>query len=180
MLQREEIKRNIDNFIKAKEQALIKLKKANLPIPDKPQNSETLFQEWEELKRKYGGVAEIPYHILGDFLDKWASMLAYARWAEANAEINMITSREIRDTVKKQLYNLQDGGREAKDAAVYCESIYLEWERKYLEDLTLYTMIQALREGYEQKIAAISREITRRTDEFKDNRRSINVFERRW
>ena len=175
MLQREDIKRNIDTFIKTKEQALYKLKKANFPIPDKPQNSETLFQEWDELKKRYGSVADIPYHTLGDFLDRWASMLAYARWAESNAEINMITSREIRDTVKKQLYNLQDGGREAKDAAVYNENIYLEWERKYLEDTTLYSMIVSLREGYEQKMSAISREITRRGDDFKDSRRSSNI-----
>lgn len=171
---KQEIEINIQSFISSKK-VYQKIVNTNLPIPPKPPNSETLFQEWDQIKAKYGTIAEVPYHVLGNYLDRWASLIAYARWAEASADINQATSREIRDVVKKQLYSLQEGSRETKDALVYTEDLYIKWEKQYIEDLTTYIMVKALREGYEQRMNAISREITRRGDDFKDVNRSCNI-----
>lgn len=143
-----------------------KLKRAGLPIPSKPKEvveNIDLFSEWEIIKNKHGGIANIPFNDLGSWLDKWSAMAAYARWTEAVADIKQTTSREVRDTVKKQLYTLQEGGREIRDAMVHVESLYIEWQNKFVEDSALYTAVKGLREGYEFRQAAISREITRRT-----------------
>ena len=60
-----------------------KLKRAGLIIPPKPRDAVEgidLFTEWENMKKKYGGVANIPFTELGEFLDRWTAMIAYARW----------------------------------------------------------------------------------------------------
>lgn len=154
-----------------------KLVKAGLFTPVKPAdavNNKDLFAEWERMKQNFGGIANIPFHELGEYLDRWTQMIAYARWVEAVADIDQATAREIRDTVRKQLYTIQEGGREMKDAAVCIEPTYIELEQRYMETLATYTAIRALREGYEQRASAISREITRRSNDLVDSRRAIN------
>ncbi|SNS21026.1 hypothetical protein SAMN05446037_100637 [Anaerovirgula multivorans] len=154
-----------------------KVQKAGLPIPPKPvelAEGVNIFTEWEKVKKQHGGMANIPFHILGDFLDRWTSVLAYARWCEAITDIDQASAREIRDTVKQQLYTLQDGGREIRSAEVCTEPIYREWEKKYTESLTLMLATKALREGYEQRVFALSRELTRRGNDVIDIRRGDN------
>src|SRR5690606_7291568 len=110
---REQIKEGIEQFAIRKE-TKSKLKKAGLPIPPKPEDvveGRDIFTEWENVKKKYGGISNIPFNELGDFLDRWAGLASYARWVEAVADIDQTTSREIRDTVKKQLYTIQEGSR---------------------------------------------------------------------
>lgn len=161
----------------SKEAWQARLKRAGLPVPPKPKDAVegvNLFSEWEELRNRYGGVSNIPYGELGDFLDRWSAMISYARWVEAVADIEQATAREIRDTIKKQLYTLQDGSREVRDALVHMEPLYQEWEAKYTETLTSYIAIKALREGYEHRVNAISREITRRGSDETDTRRAAN------
>lgn len=148
--------------------------KAGLPVPPQPDNSELLYAEWENVKKKYGSVANIPFNELGSFLDKWTGLVSYARWVEAIADIDTSTAREIRDTIKKQLYTIQEGGRELRDAKVATEPLYIEWERKFTESSSMYTATRALREGYEIRANAISREITRRGNDMNDTRRTIN------
>lgn len=154
-----------------------KLKRAGLIIPPKPRDAVEgidLFTEWENMKKKYGGVANIPFTELGEFLDRWTAMIAYARWAEAVADIDQQSAREIRDTISKQLYTIQEGGRELRAAMVATEPLYIKWEREFTEKQALYTAIKGLREGYEQRANAISREITRRSSDQLDTRRAIN------
>ncbi len=175
-MNRVEIERGIEDF-KTREITMAKLKKAGLPIPSRPADAAEgvdLFAEWESLKKKYGGIASIPYPELGDFLDRWTQMLSYARWVEAVADIDQCTAREIRDTIKKQLYCLQEGGRELKDAAVHMEPMYVEWEKRYVENLSTFILSEALREGYEYRSGAISREISRRGQDQLDTRRGLN------
>lgn len=165
VMTREEIQANLDNF-KVFNTTIEKIKKAKLLIPTKPTFTDgDLFQEWEELKRKYGGIANIPYEELGEFLDKWTAFIAYARWCEAIADLEAQTAKEARDTVKNQLYVLQDGSREMKAAQVATEELYLKLEKEYVEKQALYIALKGLREGYEQRATAISREITRRIAE---------------
>jgi len=173
---REDVEKVINEFA-VREVTMAKIRKAGLPIPPKPDdavNGVDLFTEWENMKRRYGGVANIPYHELGDFLDRWTQMVSYSRWVEAVADIDQATAREIRDTIKKQLYTLQEGTREIRDAKVYTEPLYLEWEQRYVESLSMYTSVRALREGYEHRVNAISREITRRGSDNLDTRRNLN------
>lgn len=173
---RQEIERGVSQYI-TREVTMNKIRRAGLPVPPKPEdatNGTDLFSEWDALRRRYGGTANIPYNELGDFLDRWTAMIAYARWVEAVADIDRATAEEIRDTVKKQLYTIQEGNREMRDASVYTEPLFIEWERKYTEALSMYTATRALREGYEHRAAAISREITRRGDDLQDTRRGIN------
>lgn len=148
--------------------------KAGLPIPPKPENAENLYNEWDVIKRKHGGIANIPHNELGDFLDKWTGLVSYARWVEAIADVDTATAREIRDTVKNQLYSLQDGSRELRAATVCNEPLYREWEKRFTEAHAMYTATRALREGYEIRANAISREITRRGHDVFDTRRGMN------
>lgn len=175
-MSRQEINQGVQDFV-VREKTMAKLKKAGLPQPPKPQDISDgvdIFGEWETLKKRHGGLSNIPHNVLGDFLDKWTGMVSYARWVEAVSDIDQATSREIRDTVKKQLYCLQEGGREIRDARVHVEPLYTEWEQKYTENLSMYIATKALREGYEHRANAISREITRRGNDMTDNRRSMN------
>ena len=176
VLDKKQIEQNIQNHV-TYEEAMAKIKRAGLFIPKKPLDiikGVDLFVEWENVKSKYGGVANIPFFDLGDFLDRWTNMIAYARWTEAIADVEQATAREIKDNIKKQIYTLQEGNREIRDALVYCEPLYVEWQIKFNESYTRYTLIKALREGYEQRAAAISREITRRSSDVIDTRRIIN------
>ncbi len=136
-----------------------------LIIPPRPTNSEDLFKEWESFKNKYKGLGDMPYSALGDFLDRWASLIAYALWVEAAADTEYRTAREIRDTVKNQLYTLQEGGREIRAATVSTEELYIKWQTKCIEKEAIYIAIRSLREGYEHRASSISREITRRNSE---------------
>lgn len=151
--------------------------KAGLPVPPKPDDAVKgidLFTEWERMKGRYGGVANIPFSDLGDFLDRWTTMISYARWVEAVADIDQATAREVRDTIKKQLYTVQDGSREIRDASVHIEPIYISWVHKYVDNLSMWISVKALREGYEHRANAISREITRRGADVVDTRRGMN------
>ena len=173
---RDDIEKGIEELEVFKKTA-DKLKRAGLIIPQKPQDAVQgidLFAEWERMKRQYGGVANIPFAELGEFLDRWTAMIAYARWTEAIADIDQQSSREIRDTVQKQLYTVQDGGREIRAAMVATEPIYIKWENEFTEKIALFTAIRGLREGYEQRANAISREITRRGNDQLDTRRMVN------
>jgi hypothetical protein len=172
-MNRHEIEQEIKQY-QVREQTKANQEKAGLPIPPKPDNAENLYIEWENIKKKYGGMANIPFSELGDFLDRWTGLVSYARWVEAIADIDLATAREIRDTIKKQLYTLQEGGREIRDALVHNEPLYREWEKKFTEANAMYIATKALREGYEVRANAISREITRRTMDMQDNRRAIN------
>jgi hypothetical protein len=150
------------------------IQKAGLPVPTRPSENGDLFAEWETVKQRYGGMANIPFSELGDFLDRWTGMVAYARWTEAVADIDQTAAVEIRDTIRDQLYTLQDGGREIRSALVATESLYREWEGKYVEATAMYKAVRGLRESYEQRLNSISREITRRGSDVVDSRRAMN------
>lgn len=154
-----------------------KVERAGLIIPEKPldaNNKTNLFTEWTQMKSKYGGIGNIPFNELGEFLDRWTALISYTRWVEAVADIEQQSAREIRDTVKKQLYVNQDGNREMKDALVHTDDTFISLEKDYNEKLALYVAIKGLREGYETRSNAISREITRRTQDTGDLRRGGN------
>lgn len=173
---RQHIEQGIENFT-SRESTKSKIAKAGLPVPPKPEdavNGVNLFTEWEQMKRRYGGVANVPFSELGDFLDRWTTMISYARYCEALADIDQATAREIRDTIKKQLYTIQEGSRELRDAAVHTEPVYIEWEQTYTQNLATFITFRALREGYEHRANAISREITRRGNDNLDTRRQLN------
>ena len=173
---RNEIEHGIEKMVQSSKVAT-KLQTAGLPLPSKPAYTESrinIFDEWETLKKTYGGIGNIPFDDLGNYLDKWTALVSYARWTEAIADIKQTSSKEIRDTVEKQLYTLQDGGRELRAASVHTEPIYIEWENKYIEDNTYYISIKGLREAYEHRANEISREITRRASEVDNTRRSYN------
>lgn len=175
-MNRADIHSEVEDYA-VREVTMSKLKKAGLPLPPKPQEKAEgvdIFTEWEVMKKQYGGIANVPSHALGKYLDEWTSMVSYARWVEAIADIDQATAREIRDTVKKQLYTVQEGSRELRDALVHTEELYREWEQKYVESLTMLIAVKGLREGYEYRSNAISREITRRGGDLADTRRNDN------
>jgi hypothetical protein len=175
-MNRQQIEQEISNYT-VRETTMAKINKAGLPIPTKPEELAegiNIFTEWEQMKKNYGGIANVPFPTLGEYLDKWTSVVAYARWVEAIADIDQATAREIRDTIKKQLYTLQEGGRELREAMIHIEPLCREWEQKYTENLSMLIAVKALREGYEKRADAISREITRRTGDALDSRRLDN------
>ncbi|WP_145052600.1 hypothetical protein [Paenibacillus xylanexedens] len=165
------------NNLEIRKKAMSSLSAAGLPQPQKSEDSlegRNLFTEWDAMKKRFGGVSNIPFKELGDFLDRWTGMVAYARWCEAVADMDRTTATEVMATVKDQLYTLQDGNRELRAAMVSTEPIFLEWQDKYLESSAKYTTIRGLREGYEARLNSISREITRRGSDVLDNRRGMN------
>lgn len=178
---RDDIKKTVERMMSKSKNVIQQLKTIGLPIPQKPESlgNMNIFQEWEQLKKQYGGVGNVPHKELGEFLDKWNSLISYARWLEAVADAKQANSREIRDTIKKQLYTLQEGSRETKDALVHTDPLYLQWEEQYIEDLTYYITLKALRESYEYRATSISREITRRGDDVENTQRVINVLNQR-
>ena len=175
-MDRQKIEQEVEDYA-VREITMAKVQKAGLPVPSKPTDlveGVDIFTEWEQMKKNYGGIANVPFPALGDYLDRWTSVVAYARWVEATADIDQATAREVRDTIKKQLYTLQEGGRELREAMVHVEPLYREWEQKYTESLSMMIAVKALREGYERRADAISREITRRTNDVLDSRRVDN------
>lgn len=175
-MDRQEIEREVKNYT-VRELTKAKIEKAGLPIPSKPEElakGMNIFTEWENMLKNYGGIANVPFSVLGEYLDKWTSVIAYARWVEAIADIDQATAREIRDTIKKQLYVIQEGSRELREAMVHTEPLYREWEQKYTESLSMMIAVKALREGYEKRAEAISREITRRLNDVLDSKKTDN------
>jgi len=175
-MDREEIFKGIEDM-QVFEKTLAKLDKAGLIIPDKPADSAltvSIYKEWDTMKQRYGGISNIPYNELGDFLDKWTALISYTRWVESVSDIEQQSALEIRDTIRKQLYTLQAGGREIRDSMVSIEPTYIKMEQDYNEKVSLYKAIKGLREGYETRANAISREISRRSAEVVDSRRGYN------
>lgn len=175
-MDRDEVIQGIEDF-QVRKSVESKVIQAGFPVPSKPGDVEghnNLFDEWDRMRASYGGISNIPYPLLGDFLDRWSQLVAYARWVEAIADIDQATAREVRDFVKKQMYTLQEGGREIRDASVYVEPSVIQLQQEYTEKFSLWCMVKALREGYEQRANAISREITRRSNELNDSTRMGN------
>jgi hypothetical protein len=175
-MSRPEIEQGITSM-QERSQAMAHLRKAGLFVPSKPLEAVqgiSLDDEWENMKRRYGGISNIPYNELGDYLDRWTAMLSYARFCEAVADIDKTTSIEIRDTVKKQLYLCQEGSRELRDAGVYTEPLYIDWENRVIENTAKYSLARMVRENYESRVSAISREITRRGNDFASTRLNNN------
>ena len=142
-----------------------------LPVPERVANAESLYAEWDTLKSQWGGVGNIPHDKLGDFLDKWSQLIAYAKWVEASADIRQAKSREARDTLKTMLFAEFDGSREIRASLVMNDPDFIRLEIEYTTELTRLLAVRALREGYESRYASISREISRRTGEFSTMRR---------
>ncbi|WP_426455427.1 hypothetical protein ACP26L_36105 (plasmid) [Paenibacillus sp. S-38] len=175
-MNRQEIEAGAQELV-VRRKAMNRLASAGLPTPPKPEDSvegRNLFTEWDNLKKRHGGVANIPFTELGDFLDRWTAMIAYARWCESVADLDRTTALEIRNTIQDQLYPLQEGNRELRAATVATEELYRHWQEQYLEANAIYTAMKGLREGYEQRANAISREITRRGADVMDARRGMN------
>lgn len=171
---REQIEQGIEDFID-KEKAINNLKRVGLPIPTRPVDMESVQHEWDALVKRSGGIGNVPFEKLGDFLDRWTAVVSYARWLEAMADVDQTVALEIRDHIKKQLYLIQSGSnRELRDAAVYAEPKYIEWELKYTTAVAHYKLIKQLREGYEHRCNAVSREITRRVNDVMSTQRAIN------
>jgi hypothetical protein len=171
---RDQIENGIHDFT-TKEQALAFVRRAGLPIPTAPPEMNYIQDEWDSLVRRAGGICNVPFAMLGDFLDRWTGVVSFARWLEAEADIESTLSLEIRDHIKKQLYLVQTGtNREMRDAAVYAEPLYIEWNLKYTTAFMNYKAVRQLREGYEMRVNAISREITRRGNDNLDTRRTVN------
>jgi hypothetical protein len=172
-MQRHEIEAGVRDMT-VREMTMAKIRKSGLIVPPNPNESTELFDEWERVKQKYGGMANIPFSELGEFMDRWTGMVAYARWVEAVADIDKITATEVRDTIRDQFYTLQDGGREIRSATVTTEPLYREWETKFTESAAMFISVRGLREAYEYRMNAISREITRRGSDVTDTRRAMN------
>ena len=171
---REQIESGIDDFT-TREQAVAFVRRAGLPIPTAPPEMNYIQDEWDAMVRRAGGICNVPFPLLGDYLDKWTGVVSFARWKEAEVDIEATLALEIRDHIKKQLYLVQTGtNREMRDAAVYAEPLYIQWNLLYTKAFIEYKAVRQLREGYEMRVNAISREITRRNSDQFDTRRTIN------
>ena len=154
-----------------------KVKDAGFIIPPKPLEvvqGINIVTEWNNIKKKYGDISKIPYSTLGEYLDKWTEMISYIRWIESVADLEFQSSREIKEMMRKQLYTIQEGNREMKDAMVYVNKDFIESNNQFIQNQANYIAVKGLRESYEQRANAISREITRRGAELSDTSRASN------
>jgi hypothetical protein len=170
---RQEIERHLESWDVRKE-VVERIKRSGLPIPPKPQNPEGMSAEWDELNQQHGGLSNIPFHELGNFLGKWDALAAYARYVEAVADFEQTVIKERKDHVKSQLYVLNEGTREIRYALCQSDPMYVDLQHKYEIAEATYIAMRALREGYEGKVNVISREITRRGNELQGTRLSSN------
>lgn len=155
-------------------------KKLRLPKPPEPDPIRddhtgeiiSIFQKWSQLRKRHGGVANIPYHELADYLDQWAELLAYVRFQEAIQDIDCGAYMEIRDRLYDQVYISEDGGRELRAALAGAHELYVEYSKKFTEAQVALKLTQSLRQSYEYRYYAVSREISRRQGDMSQTKRS--------
>jgi hypothetical protein len=139
------------------------LAKTGLPINTKSVDSEALNSKWAAIRKKYGSINEVPFALLGSMLDAWTDLLSYSMWAVAVSDIELRTTSELKSTVKNQLFFLApSSSREMKTAWVCCHPIYTDLVHKELNAQAVYLSLKSLSDGYQYKVNAISREITRK------------------
>ncbi|BAU28229.1 hypothetical protein DFP93_101306 [Aneurinibacillus soli] len=172
-MSRQEIENHLATWDVRKE-VVERIKRSGLPIPLKPTEPEAMSTEWNEMNQQHGGLSNIPFDELGNFLGKWDALTAYARYVEAVADLEQTAIKERKDHVKSQLYVLSEGTREIRYASCQSDPLYVGLQHKFEIAEATYTAMRALREGYEGKVNVISREITRRGNELQGTRLSSN------
>lgn len=163
-MSRQQIENHLATWDVRKE-VLERIKRAGLPIPQKPTEPEVMSEEWDRMNQQHGGLSSIPFHELGNFLGKWEALAAYARYVEAVADLERTALKERKDHVKSRLYVLSEGTREIRYALCQSDPLYVDLQHRYEFADATFTVARSLREGYEGKVSAISREITRRGNE---------------
>lgn len=161
-------------------QAEAKRRQLRLPKPPEPDpivdNTTgeiiSIFQKWSSLRKRYGSVANIPNWELADYLDQWAELLAYARYQEAITDIDAGTLQEIRDRLYDQVYISEEGGRELRAALAGADAMFVEYSEKFTEAVVHNKLVRSLRESYEYRYNAVSREISRRQGDTNTTKRS--------
>ncbi len=169
-----DIRKEIENFNQTKSIVNIILK-AGIPIPNKVDID--LEDEWGAVKNKYNGLSNIPSPLLGEYLDKFSTILGYAYYCQAIADYESMSLKTQKEFAKEKLFLIQPtmSNKDTQVALVHNEPLYCELTEKYLIEYGKWRIITALVNSYERKTEAISREITRRGNEINFDNRSHNI-----
>lgn len=176
---REQIKMEIVKYKQDSRYILEKVKKAGLPIPDRDDNDD-LHAEWSSIKKSYSGLSNVPSHKLGEFLDKFNSVLAYGFYCTAIADYEHVWAKNVRDfALAKMLLTVPSCKTVALQEAMVLDAdtdgAYQELCKDYDSKYAGYKLMSALVNGYEKQAESISREITRRGNQNSLNGRNENI-----
>jgi hypothetical protein len=131
-----------------------------LPVPLKMQENKI---HWPD------NIGDLTSDQLGEQLSWWSGWSAYTRWQLARAETNYVSAdKRLTIETAKRLYIRRSDFKtvaETKNAVTQEEEIQ-RLEVEVMKKDALRGMLKALLEGYESKYYTISREITRRGNEF--------------
>ena len=127
----EQIRMDIDKM-DGIQSVLATLLKSGLPTPGKVNSS--IETEWESIKQQYGGLSNVPSHLLGEFLDKFCTVLGYAYYCLGIADYESMTTRTQKEFAFNELFLIQPtmSNRETQSAMVHAEEFYQELTNKHL------------------------------------------------
>lgn len=133
--------------------------------------------DWDEIRTKFGGISNVPYAMLGDYLDKFNSALGFAYYCLAIADTESIALKTRLDFVKDQLFLTMPtmSNKDTQYAMVLSEPEVIKMTAEYTKEYGKWKILAAIVNSYERKAEAISREITRRGAEASLSNRASNV-----
>lgn len=137
----------------------------SFPIPVRPEETGVYWP---------GNVADLDSMELAAHLTHWSAWAGYARFQLAIAETNF-AAFNAESSMNEQVFMFRSKG-DYKTVTEMKASVAQRPEMQQLEAKVLKAeaekkLIKALLEGYEMKYSTISREISRRTQDFKDSQR---------
>jgi hypothetical protein len=161
MVDRDEVFHDESNTLK---KAKAYIDSLDFPIPESPAKTKTYWPE---------NVADLDSQELALHLTHWSAWAGYARFQLAVAETNYAAfSSELSVNEQKYLFRSKGDFKTVTElkASVGQLPVMQQLEAKVLKAEAEKKLIKALLDGYEMKYSTISREISRRMQDFKDNR----------
>lgn len=151
------------------------IQKAGLSRPHRP--AMDVESEWDEVKTKFGGISNVPYTLLGDYLDKFNSALGFAYYCQGIADYESIAMKTRLEFVKELMFLSKPvmSNKDTQYALVMNEPEVIKLTAEYTKEYGKWKIISAMVNSYERKAEAISREITRRGSEASIGGRASNV-----
>jgi len=147
------------------------IERLGLPIPERPEGGAEKL-EWPE------NVADLTPDQLAEHMTWWSGWGGYARYHYARAETNHAAySKELKIETQIRVHKSEGDYKNVTElkAAVAQMPDIQRIEAKVLEAEAVRKMVRALLEGYVEKKETVSREITRRGEDFQDDQRKFRA-----
>lgn len=149
---------------KSLEKAEAKMTALGLPRPGKPPDAVEGL-DWPE------NVADLSPEELAHHLTWWSGWSSYARYHLGRAETNYSAySRDFDTEMKTRLYKSSGDHRTVTDAKAAITQMpdMVNMAKKQQEAEALVLLLKSLLQGYEDKYSTVSREVSRRGQDFRE------------